>query len=544
MMRNMNAECIKRIRIHALSVLILLLMIAGCDNVTSPDTSTNVHKTEQSLETADALNTISDGVHGGTEGFYFLPPMVKSPDYSGTFDAELSPVVEICETAACNTIHASFSMTEGTGSELVRLVEEDEHYIVNWHTGETGATAGQTYRLRVVVSRVVLGHADVAMVSTGREAVEVRSDGSIALVANQTLPVKFRIETGIVGAVVVSPAETTIDVRATQLFTAVLYDLRGEPLVGPAVTWSSGDTDVAVVDGDGLATGVSIGQAEITAASRPATGSALLIVTTDTEIGFFLADNGITIRCPDAQPGDIGFVDGEKYEAVDRALLIQRWDEGANLTLRCTTPVTDMSAMFANATAFNQPIGGWDTGNVTNMGYMFDSATSFNQPIGGWDTGNVTNMGYMFVRAEAFNQDIGGWNTANVTRMSRAFYGASSFNQDIGDWDVSSVSNMNGMFWAATAFNQPIGGWDTGNVTNMGYMFQNAVTFNQPIGGWNTAKVTTMWWMFNGASAFNQDLSGWCVSLFTSQPSGFDTSATSWTLPDSRPIWGTCPILN
>jgi hypothetical protein len=45
--------------------------------------------------------------------------------------------------------------------------------------------------------------------------------------------------------------------------------------------------------------------------------------------------------------------------------------------------------------------------------------------------------------------------------------------------------------------------------------------------------------MFNRASSFNQDLSGWCVSLIASEPSSFDTSASSWVL--DRPVWGTCP---
>jgi len=47
--------------------------------------------------------------------------------------------------------------------------------------------------------------------------------------------------------------------------------------------------------------------------------------------------------------------------------------------------------------------------------------------------------------------------------------------------------------------------------------------------------------MFRKTSSFNQDLSGWCVTLIGSEPTDFDTDATSWTLPNSRPIWGTCP---
>ncbi|MBA4158679.1 MAG: hypothetical protein H0X65_14560 [Gemmatimonadetes bacterium] len=48
--------------------------------------------------------------------------------------------------------------------------------------------------------------------------------------------------------------------------------------------------------------------------------------------------------------------------------------------------------------------------------------------------------------------------------------------------------------------------------------------------------------MFSGATAFNRDLSGWCVSNIPFKPDGFDTEATSWTLANSRPLWGTsCP---
>jgi len=45
--------------------------------------------------------------------------------------------------------------------------------------------------------------------------------------------------------------------------------------------------------------------------------------------------------------------------------------------------------------------------------------------------------------------------------------------------------------------------------------------------------------MFQGASSFNQDLSGWCVTLIPSEPTDFDTDATTWILP--RPVWGTSP---
>jgi surface protein len=49
-----------------------------------------------------------------------------------------------------------------------------------------------------------------------------------------------------------------------------------------------------------------------------------------------------------------------------------------------------MNSLFYNATAFNQPIGAWNTGAVTNMNYMFNVATSFNQNISEWNVVNVT----------------------------------------------------------------------------------------------------------------------------------------------------------
>jgi len=42
----------------------------------------------------------------------------------------------------------------GNGSEQVRVVEEDERYIVNWSTKSSRVEAGQTYRVRVTINEV------------------------------------------------------------------------------------------------------------------------------------------------------------------------------------------------------------------------------------------------------------------------------------------------------------------------------------------------------------------------------------------------------
>jgi len=174
-------------RLHRLAPLglLLLLFTASCseDGITTGPG-----------HPGDALHAISDGAHEGTEGFYFLPPMVKKPAYSGAFDATLSPVVEICESPVCMEIHASFSMTDGFGSELVRLDEDAEHYKVNWHTDQTGTEVGHTYRVRVSVAGVVLGFVDIMMAGNGKEARNTITDDVIGLVDGRTLPITFRIE--------------------------------------------------------------------------------------------------------------------------------------------------------------------------------------------------------------------------------------------------------------------------------------------------------------------------------------------------------------
>ncbi len=119
---------------------------------------------------------------------------------------------------------------------------------------------------------------------------------------------------------------------------------------------------------------------------------------------FYLAENGVTVKCPAAETGDRGTVNGVVY-TKRRAGPIN----SSNAATTCTTGITDMSDMFYNVTAFNKDISSWDVSSVTDMSWMFGMARSFNQPIRNWNVSSVTNMTGMFALAESFNQDISGW---------------------------------------------------------------------------------------------------------------------------------------
>jgi hypothetical protein len=150
---------------------------------------------------------IQDAVHGGgNPHFYWLPPMVPSPTFSGTFNPTLSPILQIDEVAnpalLCGREVATFTMTSGPGSETIRVDLIAQHYIVNWHAGDPafGLRTECTYRIRALLKvgaqMLELGIADVDVVSNGSGLKNVQTGEFIGLVDNRTLVVKARIEHG------------------------------------------------------------------------------------------------------------------------------------------------------------------------------------------------------------------------------------------------------------------------------------------------------------------------------------------------------------
>src|SRR5438552_2375633 len=195
---------------------------------------------------------ISDAVHeGGTPGFYFLPPMVALPTFSGTFDADittLNPAIAICDITSSPDANCGSSggtpavrvFTTAT-TPAITLDPTTPQYQVKWDTREAGFVADHTYRLHVTAgasgARRELGFADVLLTTTPGQAKDVAPD-LIVLKDGRPLPIHFRIETGIVGSVSVSAASPSVQTGGTDLLTATVQDLHGAPLVGATVAWT------------------------------------------------------------------------------------------------------------------------------------------------------------------------------------------------------------------------------------------------------------------------------------------------------------------
>ena len=103
--------------------------------------------------------------------------------------------------------------------------------------------------------------------------------------------------------------------------------------------------------------------------------------------------------------------------------------------------------------------------NVENMMWMFKGCSKLvgNTSMKNWDVSKVKNMSAMFGEATLFNQNISNWNVGNVENMEGMFYAATSFNQPIGGWNTEKVKNMSSVFAEATLFNQLLNNWKTQN---------------------------------------------------------------------------------
>ena len=155
---------------------------------------------------------ILDGTRSNeADDFFFLPPLVADPSAHANFDDEgfnpaLNPSVQICELAADpNLDPATDCRTTGTGPVLVAnfgpasitVSEADEHYRANWRTDDSNLSPDRFYRIQVFLGSTRVGFADIDPVTSARELRSLRTGEVIPLVDGRTLPIRFRLENGV-----------------------------------------------------------------------------------------------------------------------------------------------------------------------------------------------------------------------------------------------------------------------------------------------------------------------------------------------------------
>ncbi len=238
---------------------------------------------------------ISDAAHGGTPGFYFLPPMTLQPAFSGTFDADittLDPRVAICDVTISYDVDCGGSSAGATPAVAVftttttpaiTLDLATPQYQVSWDTHCPGCLAGHVYRVHVTAgaagTRRELGYADVFL--TGSSGTVKLTGDLIVRQAGRTLPIHFRIETAIPAGLAVSAATPDVLTGHTDPITATVRDLHGTALAGVTVAWSlttTPATDVAALDVTSGQTGTD-GTTVTTLTAGATPGTALVTAT-------------------------------------------------------------------------------------------------------------------------------------------------------------------------------------------------------------------------------------------------------------------------
>lgn len=156
--------------------IIVLSAFSGCDNVADP-------------EILLISITIGDAARGGpSDLFYLLPPLVEEPEYSGIFDASLSPVVSIPDA------DIEFTTEVVRGTEYIRVVPEDEHYIVNWHTEDLDLGMTEFFRISFTLEDTEIGYIEIRILENGDDIVFTGDELNTMIQPGRTLPIKFRIE--------------------------------------------------------------------------------------------------------------------------------------------------------------------------------------------------------------------------------------------------------------------------------------------------------------------------------------------------------------
>ncbi len=160
---------------------------------------------------------------------------------------------------------ASIEIALGDGANLVAALRDAKGNLlsdrtVTWSSDDTS------------VIQVDANTGAISVIGLGAAVITARSEG---VSATATLTVSNEP----IATVLVEPEDVSVESGSSVQLTAAPLDSEGGLLSGRVVTWSSSDESVALVSPDGLVTGVSVGEATITASSEGVEGTATVTVT-------------------------------------------------------------------------------------------------------------------------------------------------------------------------------------------------------------------------------------------------------------------------
>ena len=145
-----------------------------------------------------------DGATSGNPHFYFLRPTAPSnPSFTGVFNPDLYPTVEVCtgttltSNGHCATLFASFRTDGGynNNGEVISIPNGEQMYKLEWHTGSYVIPVDQSIRISVLLGNFLAGYIDVVKGSDGKFR---DTETNTVISGNSTLPIKFRIEKGVI----------------------------------------------------------------------------------------------------------------------------------------------------------------------------------------------------------------------------------------------------------------------------------------------------------------------------------------------------------
>jgi hypothetical protein len=84
---------------------------------------------------------------------------------------------------------------------------------------------------------------------------------------------------------------------------------------------------------------------------------------------------------------------------------------------------------------------------ITSLKYAFYGATIFNDPnILAWNVSNIIDMSFMFYNADAFNQPISNWTVSNLVKIDFMLYSAKNYIEQPSGWIFNRMITLTGNY--------------------------------------------------------------------------------------------------